>query len=749
VVSSSRFAFLFAGLALLSGVDAARAQDDTRDLYEAYYAVIDGIELPVNAVDHVLAVKANDAYLPDGETAPPAAESPAVLSIVEGPRHGTARVDADPTAVLYYTPGRDYVGGDRLRYRACLDGWCTEADVWLRVGLVPGVDRKGLHAGRTTVALPDAPAAATLRIETTTLLPSKHVPTYAGPDYSHGSPWDHEAFLTPELEAYFGDEWPRLSGTHVVYDTIPAGVPGQDRTYRVLVVGERGGRRYLGVDEDGDGAEEEETRCAALPVCDMTVVQSGDQPVRFWVMAHDGGAMNHTEWNEVFVIPVDSAEDGELVVTGPGHLASGQDTTLDVAWHDPTLVGGPLAWGRERSMHAGFARLFDGDTLLGDFRVTVEMERLTADDVPLRAATRLVSGRTTSIVLDRIEQHRSMFIDVPPGATRLRAILRSPIDVDLYLVPYLREIDPASTEIAPVPGLSAARATSLGPTGEEAAEVAGTALTPGRWHVVARNRTGEVAPVDVSVEIEASAPVVRSGSYFNPARPGTGLFLYPAGDQLTGLLYAYDVDGLPTWYYLQAPQPGTTGLWTSRLWRATWDGDSRILGPVGEATVTATGEDTFQFSYVLDGFAGTQPMEAFGFGCPMHDGAPLDISSTWFDPARPGTGYDVQTWPDYEFFAAYYFDGEGRPRFVTAESDTFAGTGATLVVQQVQGACPTCAHVAPTRTPIGWLTRRLGGGTLQTIATDLEFEAPLSGGWTTLDTVQPLGGPGTTQGCAP
>jgi hypothetical protein len=133
----------------------------------------------------------------------------------------------------------------------------------------------------------------------------------------------------------------------------------------------------------------------------------------------------------------------------------------------------------------------------------------------------------------------------------------------------------------------------------------------------------------------------------------------------------------------------------------------------------------------------------------MLDGAPVDASSTWFDPTHDGTGYSVQLFPDYEYYAAYLYDAQGFARFVAAESPTFGGASEELVLQQLQGACPTCAYVAPTRTDIGVLTRGIENGTFDFIATDLEFEAPLSGGWTQIDQVQPLGGAGTTQGCDP
>ena len=67
--------------------------------------------------------------------------------------------------------------------------------------------------------------------------------------------------------------------------------------------------------------------------------------------------------------------------------------------------------------------------------------------------------------------------------------------------------------------------------------------------------TASPARVVSATIVGADAPVVRPGSYFNPDRSGHGVFLYPAGDQWTGLWYTYFQDRTPTWYYLQGPQP--------------------------------------------------------------------------------------------------------------------------------------------------------------------------------------------------
>ena len=73
-----------------------------------------------------------------------------------------------------------------------------------------------------------------------------------------------------------------------------------------------------------------------------------------------------------------------------------------------------------------------------------------------------------------------------------------------------------------------------------------------------------------------------------------------------------------------------------------------------------------------------------------------------------------------------------------------------MQIDQLTGFCPLCARTgAPVRRGVGTLRRVLSAGTLQSIGIEATFASPLAGTWSRLETLQPLGGPGTTQGCAP
>lgn len=143
-----------------------------------------------------------------------------------------------------------------------------------------------------------------------------------------------------------------------------------------------------------------------------------------------------------------------------------------------------------------------------------------------------------------------------------------------------------------------------------------------------------------------------------------------------------------------------------------------------------------------------------GRGCPRTAGQPVDASGHWFDPARAGNGYGVQFWPGYELFAAFTYDGQGSPLHLVAELPRFGGDSASLPLQRLLGACPTCPYAEPRREPAGTLSRSLENGRLHQARLDAEFTeswpfAPVPWRQSSADTLQPLGGPQGLQGCAP
>lgn len=656
------------------------------------------------------------------------------LTLLQAPALGTAVVDnrATPASAgddhVVYTPRADTAGEDLFSYRLCTgDGACDEGVVTVLLRPTPRVDKTVAETSGslfTTLqglrALPSATYAATPLVA-----PVTEAGTLS-PDPTRFVPWNDDG------------------GRHVMARALPAHADATPRQWKLLVeAGDRSGPvidLYVGLDTNNDGRPSpDELRCTAATVaaierCELSVEQPPGEVLHWWAIAHNRGIPAAPFRLDAYEVPVRTG-DGSLFATGPGRVAAVEPLKLRLGWNDAMLLPGQSRVGYV-SVSGG------GGRDLGSFPVRLQREE-GAD-----AAIVLQPGVAKRLALAPGRSHPAIIVDVPLGASRLTVSTQSAQDVDLWLTPWDAPADAVVSKVGAVP--SAPLYAAYGPTGNETLRVEGAALKPGRWYLVPRNGGATTATLEIRADIEANAPAVRPGSYFNADRSGHGLFLYPAGNQWAGLWYTYLEDGTSTWYYLQAPAPGLDGLWSSPVFRAAWDGGRNVLTEVGRAVVTPTGGDTFNFSYTVDGVTGGEPMAPLGRGCPRLGGLPVDASSHWFNPARAGTGYSVQMFPDYEFIAAFVYDARGEPRFLAGERQGFGGATAELALEQLSGFCPTCTRAGePERFDVGVIGRTFGQGQLRRISLDAAFTAGVGGGWSADEEVQLLGGAGSTQGCAP
>jgi hypothetical protein len=697
-------------------------RDDDAVTPPTFAARDDRVPLGVSLTSIDVAVLANDVFtsgrLMGGS-----------LSVVRAPTRGTASPANAGTAQdasddrISYTPTAQ-AGDDSLRYRVCeSSGRCVEAEVYLvrrpaseaSLSLATTLER-----GYRDISLSQLPALPGARFEAHGLV----APVLLEPSLSADS--------TPESPFDAG-------GTSTTVRTFAAATTA--RSWRVFVDARSlsGGDvdLYLGLDANGNGqADTAEVACAAAMSsvserCEMAVPQAANSPARYWVLLHSrSGAQNARA--EVFEVPIDTlATDRRLVATGPGALAAAVNVPVRLVWNDPTLAPGQVRGGWLEVMS-------DGSTSLG--WVPVRLERSAGAAVPFA----LQSGVDHAMALGVATAHEGLYLDVPPGTTRLDVTTTSGSNIDLHLA---RVDAPAASAAAPTiplaPPRNLAVASATTASGNEALSI--TNPLPGRWYVTPVNASGGTADLVLRATLTASGPQLRPGGFYNPQRSGNGLFLYPAAGEWAGLWYTYLQDGTPTWYYLQAPSPGATGVWRGRIFRSAWNGSTNRLTPVGEATVTPRSTAAFTFSYTLDGETGSEAYESFGGACPTVAGVALNASGHWYDPLRAGTGYSVQLFPDYEFYLVFGYDAQGVPRYLVAERNGIGASSATLNLDQNTGACPLCARSGnPSRSTIGTLTRTLGAGTLQRIQLSGTYGGGVPGTWSANDAVIPLG---SLQGC--
>lgn len=655
----------------------------------------------------------------------------ATLSVLRAPMLGQATVDNGGTPAtasddtIRYQPAANRSGEDNLRYRLCGGGRCAEGEVDLIIrpvtaGLALSVATSSGHRDITASGVRPMPSARFL----SSPLVEGHVSEF--PLAAGGSP------ATP------------FAGNGAVsLRMLPSAATA--REWRVLVdarsLSSGNVDVYLGIDLNRDGrASVDELRCAAgmsttAERCEMAVTVPDCGNLAYWTLVVNAGSAAHTARVETFEVPMD-AGDGSLAATGPG-VTTTDDFPLRIVWDAPQLADTQSRVGYVTVQSATGADV-------GSFPVRIDRAGRT------EAGLALASGEERLLRLRGSASHDRLYIDVPAGATALEVRARASDGMQLYLA---RVPQPVGTAAAPVVGVAPARSQASAASSTTAAtqflSVRGAALAPGRWYVVPINGTSRMADVAVEASITATAPLVRPGGYFNTARSGHGLFLYPAGSEWAGLWYTYLQDGSSTWYYLQGPAPGANGQWKGRIFRSAWDGQRNVLTAVGEAVTTPNAADAFTFSFHLDGEQGSEPFNSFGRGCPSLAGSTLNVSSHWYDPTHSGTGYSVQMFEDYEFYAAFVYDAAGVPRFLTAERSGFGGSNATITLDQLTGFCPLCARTAaPTRRSVGTLARTFSGGRLDTLRLDGTYQAGVSGRWASVDRVEALGGAEALQGCA-
>ena len=362
----------------------------------------------------------------------------------------------------------------------------------------------------------------------------------------------------------------------------------------------------------------------------------------------------------------------------------------------------------------------------------------------------LSSGVTVASNLPGGRNEERWYIDVPNGASRLVVATTSAQNINLHAARVAAPTpNVAIPSIAAAPARHLANASATTPSGNETLTINSPAA--GRWYLTPTNAGATAAAYTLRATIEGVATPIRAGGYFNPQRPGHGLFVHPAGGEWAGLWYTYDAANQPTWYYLQGVAPGANGQWNGTIFRSRWDGASGQLHPVGNAVLTPGAERGFTFSYNLDGVAGSEAFRSFGRGCPAVGSTSLDVSQHYFDPVRSGSGYSVQlmTAPAaYEFFAAFVYDNNGMPRFLVAERNGGGPLDDTLTLQQLRGFCPHCTHAAVTRNTAGSLRRTFSAsGELQSITLNAGFVDGLSGSWNVTDALRMLDDSRRSQGC--
>ena len=631
---------------------------------------------------------------------------------------------------LRFTPSSQHDHEDRIRYRICIpDGRCSEADIDLQH--IDGPTRLSAYAARGQRGLWTVRSRDGI---------DAHVAAYA--------PVAVESTTTTILMSPAGAN--------------PYALPSTDRalSFHPLWRGSAGiATRFhidsrspyiVGIDADGDGVAEPAERICSGPSSSSDFLGNGGlesgcdidgrpylgTSARFWVLAYRPYFTN-SGYSESRQVEVDRYAVDLVETTRAGAWRSETRTGADVlsdislSWDrsDPPAHSlGYVRYRRRGGPEEWLAYRFDGAIRQAPVAV--------APGVPI-----VIPAESAPHVSESTH-----FFDVPPGTRRLRIDASARQPFQLLLIP----ADAAgaagrSPEVFAGPGPSRAIASASGGPDNAVMEIASPGA--GRYFVLPTKTEAETPLVTITATIDATPPTFRPGSYFNPDRSGHGLFVYPSGTQWVGLWYTYRPGGDSTWYYAQSQAPGANGIWRAPLYRSTWKDRRNHLAPAGHLTLTPTGSDRATMVYTLDGITGSEPLVPLGRGCPSLAGAPQDRSGHWFDPARAGTGYSVQLFPNYEFHIAFGYDEGGNADFRVAERAGAPPLSAVLPFESLEGFCPHCERAgAPQRRVAGQLRRTFEPEGRIRFEGEIGAAEQAGGTWRFNDMAIPLGG---LQGCAP
>ena len=521
--------------------------------------------------------------------------------------------------------------------------------------------------------------------------------------------------------------------------SVPATVPAEGAINYRIHVSTRAANNdidlFVGRDSNGNGQpDDDEVLCTSAASdsnedCVLSV-KSEATDVNYWLMAQNFSGPGTAVKVDSYVIPMRAVTNTTLVATGPGNVPANAPYKVRVAYDDPSLIA-----GAER---IGYV-LMQPTPGTNAVEKAIHLTRTGSTFEPFA----LANGVARHVTLPAGTTHDKLYFDVPPNATQVT--FRTTAGFGTVTLRAVHAANPTGPVIAAAPagGVNAANAA----VNQSLVLTAANGLQAGRWYVVPSNTGAGLGRVNITATIDTvgTVPALKPGSYYNSARSGHGVFFYPSGSEYALLWYTFLQDGSPTWYYVQGLQPGANGTWNGTVYRAAWNGNTNQLTAIGNLLMTPTSANTFRMSYNFDGFTGSEPMEAFLTGCPAPGGTPLNVSTHWFNAARPGPGYSVQVHPNYEFHAVFAFDGIGVPRFLVAErGGAFDTGGAALPLQQISGFSPLGAHGPTTRSTIGTLTRVYGANTITSIASAGTFTGAVSGNWNESGNMTALSG---TQGC--
>lgn len=500
---------------------------------------------------------------------------------------------------------------------------------------------------------------------------------------------------------------------------------------------------FVGRDENGDGFPQAfEELCTSTSSDELELCELYDQPPGdYWIVVQnwEGGEEAGDEARLVHAAIGPSA-DANFAATGPGIAGAGETIPLRLSWNNVNALPGDEYFGA-----VGIGSRREKPNNIGVIPVRFRRTGIAAPET-----LPLMNGSIHQLALAANSTHDRIFIDIPPGTSRLtfeaggaNGQQNDGLLLQLKRLDFSAALDPAPFAASPAqaPVVIADQGTGgVGPS------ITVIGAEPGRWYAVLTNANDSDSSVRVraTAEFQGTPLAPQPGLWYPGSRPDVRQgYEYNAGSGAGAssqalLWYTYDELGQPAWYIAGAPASGTN-IWTAELLRFTNDGQKQQAVKAGYVAVTSLGEKDQMFSYTLFGRSGSERMVPIALQtCPQAGGPGQSYSGMWYPGFDGLGGASVLVNARTQSQIHYLFDSTGSPRWLAAAELDISPTAPELPLLQFNGYCAVCEATEITSAEVGVLERTFLSETEGNWTLDYLLQAPLSGSVKRTDSIMKL-----------
>ncbi len=199
----------------------------------------------------------------------------------------------------------------------------------------------------------------------------------------------------------------------------------------------------------------------------------------------------------------------------------------------------------------------------------------------------------------------------------------------------------------------------------------------------------------INTSLNATSHTLKEGYWYNPERPGWGLFIAEKDDVNYMTWYTYHANGSPVWY--TAGGQMFQNRLSSQIGRTTKpEGGAASTTQFGNITIDAINDEEAYFSW---NFAGqeqnTSGTERIVHISSLGGGVHGSYNGLWYNRDDSGWGISTQFSTGFSgrnFTALYYFDLTGKPVWAASSENNVQGDD-TMDYEYYMGFCMGCPWV--------------------------------------------------------